>query len=87
MNTLLAVVVIIILAVNPEIDSTPTLLVNDDAGLRVFRMLGLLILFLWMWGLDLYVWTRNDINHMYLLGLDNQTQLPWVNACKVCVMS
>eukprot|EP01028_Stygiella_incarcerata_P014646 TRINITY_DN9936_c0_g1_i1.p1 TRINITY_DN9936_c0_g1~~TRINITY_DN9936_c0_g1_i1.p1 ORF type:complete len:715 (-),score=145.34 TRINITY_DN9936_c0_g1_i1:58-2202(-) len=48
----------------------------------VFRCLFLFILYFWFWGGCLYIWERNRINHVYLLGFRPERTLTWVTVLK-----
>lgn len=44
-----------------------------DAVLPVYRCTGFLILGYWLWGMNVYVWTRYKINYLFLLNLNPRT--------------
>eukprot|EP01119_Soliformovum_irregulare_P010498 TRINITY_DN258_c0_g1_i1.p1 TRINITY_DN258_c0_g1~~TRINITY_DN258_c0_g1_i1.p1 ORF type:complete len:683 (+),score=111.49 TRINITY_DN258_c0_g1_i1:37-2085(+) len=41
-----------------------------SSTITVYRMTGLLIFMLWCWGVNIYIWTKTNINYIFVLDLD-----------------
>mmetsp|Transcript_9650 Transcript_9650/g.35802 ORF Transcript_9650/g.35802 Transcript_9650/m.35802 type:complete len:791 (-) Transcript_9650:25-2397(-) len=48
----------------------------------VFRALFLIILYIWWYGLDVYIWQKRKINHQYILELDPSATLDHIKVWK-----
>ena len=69
-----------------------------SAAVPVYRAAGCLILLVWCWGLDVYVWTRARVNYLFIFDCDHRNTLGhrevrvWPRAmvqrvASVCVMA
>eukprot|EP00727_Mastigamoeba_balamuthi_P008959 m51a1_g4686 hypothetical protein (482) ;mRNA; r:180431-182731 len=59
-------------------------LVDGESVFILFRTLGLAILLVWMWGIDLAVWTWHRINYVYVFEYDSRTHKSnWVRIVEV----
>eukprot|EP01105_Mastigella_eilhardi_P018861 TRINITY_DN43_c0_g2_i1.p1 TRINITY_DN43_c0_g2~~TRINITY_DN43_c0_g2_i1.p1 ORF type:complete len:584 (+),score=143.95 TRINITY_DN43_c0_g2_i1:866-2617(+) len=43
---------------------------GDILAFAAYRMVGLVILLVWMWGADMYVWSHNRIDHVLIFDFD-----------------
>lgn len=47
--------------------------VYKDEMVLIFRALGLPVLLVWLWGIDMYVWTKYRINYVFIFDFNWQT--------------
>eukprot|EP01117_Protostelium_nocturnum_P007705 TRINITY_DN2766_c0_g1_i2.p1 TRINITY_DN2766_c0_g1~~TRINITY_DN2766_c0_g1_i2.p1 ORF type:complete len:824 (-),score=249.76 TRINITY_DN2766_c0_g1_i2:620-3091(-) len=45
----------------------------------VYRMLGMAILMLWCWGLDLYIWTKYRVNYVFIFEFNARSHVRYQN--------
>eukprot|EP00696_Hemimastix_kukwesjijk_P008245 gnl/Hemi2/20436_TR6785_c0_g3_i1.p1 gnl/Hemi2/20436_TR6785_c0_g3~~gnl/Hemi2/20436_TR6785_c0_g3_i1.p1 ORF type:complete len:591 (+),score=178.57 gnl/Hemi2/20436_TR6785_c0_g3_i1:510-2282(+) len=64
---LLAIVVILLLNLNPSPDYQAT---KFFATFTVYRALGLPLLMIWFWGVNVWIWARYRINYVFIFGFD-----------------
>ncbi|KAL0477227.1 phosphate transporter PHO1 [Acrasis kona] len=73
--------VIIAWFIHPSVTSSKLSDVFFDA-FPIFRGQLLYIIYVWMWGLNLYVWSRNRINHVYIFEFDPNNNLDHIRVFK-----
>jgi len=48
-----------------------------EAAVPVYRATGCLILLVWCWGLDVYVWTRARVNYLFIFDADHEKSMSY----------
>eukprot|EP00128_Syssomonas_multiformis_P017155 Colp12_sorted_trinity150504_noHs@11421 len=67
---------IITVALKPYKDADPA---DDVQYMRpVYISVGMLIFMVWLWGVNIWVWTRARVNYVYILELDPRTRVTFV---------
>ncbi|KAL6064678.1 Xenotropic and polytropic retrovirus receptor 1 [Balamuthia mandrillaris] len=50
-----------------------------DSMLVVYRMIFVLLLMVWVWGVDAYIWTKNRISYAFIFRFDSRSHIRWQN--------
>jgi len=51
--------------------------------LRVFRFFGLVVLMLWLWGVDMWIWTKYRINYAFIFEFNMRSHIEYQQMLEV----